>query len=1050
MSGIDAVWDKVSRRAPPNRRALIAGLRAFLATCENPHATLLTGRAGPASPDAASAHALESLVIEQYGRQLHSRLDVADWLRLLHDAENELIRNGSTLHTTRLAAFPTPQSSPFHPEAMRASQRVTLWRDAFGKWILSGSSSKTPDEWRAAIALSAVLYGALLDAAKVKGLYAMLDAPLDLRQAAGYSFIEFDMPFQGLGNHHLQRWFLDPLTELLVHRMPENDASQPASKLPAELRQLLMSNGVEKDKCPSSLADLISAASTWWSCHAAQIDLHGIRRTFCTHSIHPRTAQRLFGYKADQLRLKKGQGATVTYGEAVAAEDAHVLHPWLAESVSLLDAPSLEAARESIEALLSGQADDGIAKTYLGWLLFMLLGNSASKVRLTLSTIRKRYVMATERLLAILADTDPRDMDSAALEDIYSELVLEDDPDRPTGALAQALSDCHAYLVRAHGKKHIAKPSQVWGDGTALMPVDANFVSFDDYLAAQSWLDARLANGADPDDTAICKLVMAMAFRLGMRRMEIFGLRLEDIQVRKGMVCLIRPHAGRRLKTTNSKRLIPIDAFFDWRERRLLKEWVARRQAEEARDNLPAGCVRSRYLFAQVNGKGASERVSVDGVVDRICSALRAVTGDSRIFLHHLRHAFGTWTYLRLRAPDHPMIADFFAHLPETAKALRQSRRLRLLLRLPRTGSNRAHAHAVARLLGHSSPQVSMGHYVHSSDMILAAITHREIAQVPRAELIAASGLSAATAYRHLETSAHELVVAARGEPVNQRSASASNPKENGPRECRKGRRANKHAHERPEWLSLEKVWSVLHLSSNAGMEPARIAHQLGIGIDRVESILAEARLFGPLIGLNPGDTGLAPCPDKLRYARDKALAQELEARLAHMALNSPERYAEGLTLHLEHFNRQKHDVVFKGPKEAKALQRYLSFLILLGVDCSQMQWVIRRSGCDVPTPPAWVGKVRAKWIPARVKRIAPASASKASSYSQWAGIQVVDENGVGLGQAMAVILFLARIALREKSSSSQTPGTDRLPSSRQTAAPKLGADPSGDGTGTY
>lgn len=46
-----------------------------------------------------------------------------------------------------------------------------------------------------------------------------------------------------------------------------------------------------------------------------------------------------------------------------------------------------------------------------------------------------------------------------------------------------------------------------------------------------------------------------------------------------------------------------------------------------------------------------------------------------------------------------------------------------------------------------------------------------------------------------------------------------------------------------------------------------------------------------------------------------------------------------------------------------------------------------------------------------------------------------------GLGQAMAVVFFLARIALREKSSSSQTPGTDRLPSSRQTAAPKLGAE---------
>lgn len=1017
MSGIDAVWDKVGRRAPPSRRMLIADLRQFLETCQNPHSALLTGRGDPAPPDATSARALESMLIEQYGKRLRSRLDVADWLRLLYDAGTELIRNGVPLHLTRLAAFPTPQSSPFRPDAMRASQRVALWRAALGKWVLSGASGKSKDEWRAAIALSAILHGALLDAAKVKGLHAMIDGKVALKQAAGYAFIDFDMPFEGLGNHHLQRWFLDPITELLVLRMPADHTTQPARKLQSGIRQLLLSNGIEKEKCPSGLADLISSASTWWSCHAAQIDLHAIRRTFCAHSIHPRTAQRLFGYEADRRRLSDGNRAHTTSGAPGRLEDAQVLHAWLADSISLLDAPSLDVAQKNIETLLAGQTDNDIAKTYVGWLRSMLSGNGTSKSRLTLSTIRKRYMTATERLLAILGDTDPREMDSASLEDIYAELVLEDDHGQPTGALVQGITDFHAYLVRAHGKQHIAKPSQVFGDDAAFMPVDANLVSFDDYLAAQSWLDARLANGADPDDTATCKLVMAMAFRLGMRRMEIFGLRLEDIQVRKGMVCLIRPHAGRRLKTTNSKRLIPIDAFFDWRERRLLKEWVARRQAEEARDNLPAGCVRSRYLFAQVNGKGASEQVSVDGVVDRICSALRAVTGDSRIFLHHLRHAFGTWTYLRLRAPDHPMIADFFAHLPETAKALRQSRRLRLLLRLPRTGSNRAHAHAVARLLGHSSPQVSMGHYVHSSDMILAAITHREIAQVPRAELIAASGLSAATAYRHLETSAHELVVAARGEPVNQRSASASNPKENGTRECRKGRRANKNAHERPEWLSLEKVWSVLHLSSNAGMEPARIAHQLGIGIDRVESILAEARLFGPLIGLNPGDTGLAPCPDKLRYARDKALAQELEARLAHMALNSPERYAEGLTLHLEHFNLQKHDVVFKGKKEAKALQRYLGFLIFLGVDCSQMQWVIRRSGCDVPTPPAWVGKVRAKWIPARVKRIAPASASKASSYSQWAGIQVVDENGVGLGQAMAVILFLARIALREKSS---------------------------------
>ena len=1020
MNGIDAVWDKVRLRASPNRRVLIADLRQFLETCQNPHAALLTGRADSASPDVTSARALESMVIEQYGKRLRSRLDVADWLRLLYDAGTELIRNGVPLHPTRLAAFPTPQSSPFRPDAMRASQRVTLWRAALGKWILSGTSGKSKEEWRAAIALSAILHGALLDAPKVKGLHAMLDGQIELKSAADYAFLEFDMPFEGLGNHHLQRWFLDPVTELLVLRMPADGATQPAGKLQSGIRQLLLSNGVEKEKCPSGLADLLSSATTWWSCHAAQIDLHAIRRTFCTHSIHPRTAQRLFGYETDRRRLSDGSRAQTTNNGPGRLEDAQVLHAWLAESISLLDAPSLDVAQKNIETLLASQSENDIAKTYVSWLRSMLCGNGTSKSQLTLSTIRKRFLTATERLLAILGDTDPREMDSASLEDIYAEIVLEDDHGQPTGALVQGITDFHAYLVRAHGKQHIAKPSQVFSDDAAFMPVDANLVSFDDYLAAQSWLDARLASGADPDDTAICKLVMAMAFRLGMRRMEILGLRLEDVQVRKGMVCLIRPHAGRRLKTTNSKRVIPIDAFFDWRERLLLKQWMSRRQCEEARDPLPAGSLRSQYLFARVDGKSASERVSVDGVVDRICIALRAVTGDRQIFLHHLRHAFGTWTYLRLRASEHPMVADFFAHLPETAKAIRQSGRLRLLLSLPRTGSTRTHAHAVARLLGHSSPQVSMSHYVHCSDMVLAAITHREIAQVPRAELIAASGLPASTAYRQLETSIHELVVAVRGRPLNQNSTSASSPEENAIRECRKGRPANRPAHERPEWLSLEKVRSVLHLSSKAGMEPARIAQQLGIGIDQVESILDEARLFGPLIGLSSGDSGEVPCPDKLRYGREQAFAQELEGRLARMALNSPERYAEGLALHLKHFNRQKHDVVFRGPKEAKALQRYLGFLGLLEIDRSRAQWVLRCAGCDAPTPPAWVCKIQARWVPARVKRIAPPSARKASTYAQWAGVQVIDENGKGLGQAMAVVFFLARIAVIAEPHSSE------------------------------
>ena len=1010
MNGIDQVWENVSRRAPPSRRVLIASLRAYLATCDTPHAMLLSGRDVQGPPDEISARALELGVMEQYGRLVKSRQDLADWMRLLYDAENELIRGGATLSTTRLAAFPPPQASPFNPDAMRASQRVALWRHALGKWFQSAPSDKTREEWRAAIAISAILHGGLLDTTKVKGLHAMLDGSLTLKEAAGYAFVEFDMPFEGMGNHHLQRWFIDPVTEMLVLRLPANDAFQPSGSLATGIRRLLLSNGVEKDKCPVRLGDLISSANTWWSCRAAQIDLHAIRRTFCTHSIHPRTAQRLFGYQAECHRLTSNNVDGTAYDETTIVEDTHVLHPWLAESVSHLYDVSSDAPRENIDALFSQQPDDALGKVYLGWLRFMLSGNSASKSALALSTIRKRYIAATERLLAMLGNDDPRGMNTRELEDIYGELALEESPDHPVGRLAQGLSDFHFYLVRVHGKKHISKPSQVFGDDASRLPVDANLVSFDDYLEARSWLDTRLAEGADPDDTTTCQLVMAMAFRLGMRRMEIFGLRLNDIQVRKGMVCLVRPHPGRRLKTANSKRVIPIDAFFDWRERRLLKAWVARRQAEVARLELPAESQCSQYLFSVVEGAGAEKRVSVDGIVDRICEALRAVTGDQRIFLHHLRHAFGTWTYLRLRGPDYPMVASFFPHLPETAKAIRQGRRLRLQLLGTRGTPSRTYAHAVARLLGHSSPQVSMGHYVHSCDMILAAIVHREMAGVPRVELVAASGLPAATAYRHLEASAHDLVLSVRRQyQCEDIAASRQVQPDNRPR-SKGGRPAKRPPHERPEWLPLAKVWSVLHLAGKGGIHPAEIGGQLGLEVDRVESILSHARVLGPLIGLSVGADEQAPCPAKLRYAREKALAQELEPRLAGVAVKDPQLYIEGLELHLRHFNRQKHDVVFRGEKEAAALQRYLKFLTALGLDCGQLQWVIRAPESATPAPPPWVGGVGAPWLPARVRRIAPPAVGKASTYAQWAGLQVVDENGQGLGKAMAVILFQARV----------------------------------------
>jgi integrase len=991
--------------------ALIRDLRNFLSNCDNPHASVLSGRDDPRPAGKDSARELESLVIEQYEKQLSSKRDVADWLRLVFDVQKLLAQEGIALAPTRLAALPLARPSPFNPIAMRASQQVDAWRSALGQWLLKNSSSALRDEWLTGVAISAVLFGGLLDTAKVKLLVESLHQGPVLQQASGFAYLEFDMPLNGLGNHHLQRWFFDPVTELLVLRMPEQETGAPVKNIGFRIKKFLKEIGVDKAMCPFGIADFISSATTWWACRAAQIDLNAIRRTFYAHSINPRSWERFHGLTREDKRAIDGKTRLQGFDENSLLDDVMLLYLWLAESFDALMEDSLEAARTSAEAQLEKEAEGSLGKVYLGWLVSMLSGSSATKNALSLSTIRRRYMTAAPRLLGVLGNADPRKVKVGDLEDHYSELSIEVELGVSPVDLVKGIIEFHAHLVKTHGVKPIRKPREVFGDEASFLPVDANLVSYDDYLAAQKWLDARLVEGRELDDITICKLVLAIAFRLGMRRMEILNLRLQDVQVVRGMVCLVRKYDGHRLKTSNSQRTIPIDAFFNWQERKLLKAWHARRCAEEGRTSLPEGSVRSSLLFARVDGRHASRQVSVDGVTDRVCEALRAVTGDTYIFLHHLRHAFGTWTYLRLRAPNYPILTEFFDGLPETEKAIRHGRRLRRQLSLDDEDPSRPYAFAVARLLGHSSPAVSMAHYIHSNDLILAAIAHRQISEVPRSVLVAASGLPAPTAYRHLEKSAHQLVLATRSRHPSNVNAGYSIDASKTQEAPKRGRPFKPPAHTHPRWTSLTKVWSVLDLSAGIHLSAGSIAIQLGLSVERVESILAKAREFGACIDLTPGTAGEVACPARLRCGNEVALAQELEEKLASLASKSPGRYLEGLELHLRHFNRKKRDVVFRGEKDAAELRCYLKFLKRLGLSPDRFQWVVRKPPGSASELPAWVSKVGASWKPAKVKLIAPQSRKKAQSYSQWVGLQALDKDGRGLGQAMAAVLFLARVA---------------------------------------
>jgi len=699
-------------------------------------------------------------------------------------------------------------------------------------------------------------------------------------------------------------------------------------------------------------------------------------------------------------------------------DDVGLRYPWLERAINALLPSDTSGARSEI----LGGRPTGIERTYLGWLEAMWAGESHSGDRLAQSTILRRFSAAAPRLIALLGDADPATMETPYLEDCYGELVTDPMPGVPLLDLVNGLRDFHSFLVRHFKKKHIRNESEVFGDQAALKPVDANLITHEEYFKTLEWLGQQWKHGWSEDDIETCKLLLILAFRTGMRRMEIFGLRLSDIQVYGGLRLVVRPHIERRLKTKNSRRVIPAFALMPRSERQFIIEWVHRRRTEwTPSERHPT---RSAYMFPEFEHERSLSRI------DRICrllySGLKEVTGVD-LFLHHLRHAFATWTYTALRAPDYPLLVDFLAAVPQTAEYIRQGRRLRILL-LHRSGATRAivrgevtmvgspsrrYAFAVARLLGHSSPLVSLGHYVHTSDLILGAIAWKECLSIDKPVLASASGLSHQVAYDQLDRSLESLVGSCRRKFAKVRTPIDTGQVSDPPQETKetRGRKRLPPASQRSGWIPFSTLYLLFELALSQQREAGEIADRLALSLGEVESILAAGNEWGANIGLPYAGDVLAGGPSPPRGDAERTFADGIEEKLARMALRAPTLFRDGVKIHLSFISRQKWDVVFRSG-DVRELNRYLRFLDSLGFSMSEFQWVLRRSSADAKDLPSWAAKVRRGWFPGRTRIIAPPT-DKRDSYQTWLGIHPTGVNGKGCGALLAKLMFLSCVGQR-------------------------------------
>lgn len=999
MSQADLIWQKVTKRAPPARRSEIPKLQKYLSKLDNPHACLLCGRTTIAPCDQDSALALEAWVVAQYQDTKVSKVRLADWLRLIFEAIREFNLRGQSMFLTRLADVVRPQSSPFAVGSMDKQRRVEPWRKAIYQWLQEPDAEKTNSEWLAAIAVSAVLHGALLDSTKVKQFVAKLVSKESPVYERGSTSVLFHLPYQGIGNHNLQRWFIDPLSEMLVWRFLQLQQTDSLNGLKIDgLIKDFFANRIDLASFrPKGLSDFLEAARVWWAQRASPIDLHCASRTLSSHAINERSWARLSnlpftsGPSFGKLRSRAKQ----QLNRDNMVDDILLLHPWLQEAIQILKDERQDSVEPAIAKLFAQVQDDPIGQTYLRWLNDMLGGFSSSKTRLATSTIRRRFEETAPRLIGLMGDLSPADMTTLELEDYYAELIILLDPLEPVKTIADGIRDFHAYMHRIHKKPLMIKESDVLGDENALKPVDANILSFDEYAKAQAWLDQQRAPKME---IQAAKIVLMMAFKLGLRRMEIFGLRRKDIQLSRYPTCLIRKNELRRLKTVNAKRALPLFAFLSKNERELLAQWM---QSSQLNPNSGD----PDFLFPEFDGEDAEAWIY--RISNLVVPALRSTTGDDSLFMHHLRHSFGTWTFLRLRAPDFPDITRHFSHLPATVFALKTGRRLRVLLFGRDTAVSRMYPAAVARLLGHSTPVVSFAHYVHSSEFIMAAIARRECQHLPVGVFLGASGLKKSASYEHRGESVANLLAASRSMylPAEIKHPPAPTPRR------RRGRPAIPAAHQRSDWISLALVEQVLNLSINEHLAISDISKETGIFEEKVSTILSRATKFGQSIGIACDGLGvLTQVPLRTHRKSGADFCEKLEHRLADMSSRAPLLFAQGLQVYLNHYDMDKKDTVFKGVKDLANAKTLMRFLESLGSDESEFTFVVRSVAGDQAALPAWSAKLGSRWKPSAMKIIRPKSEAGAASYARWIGILPVDSGETSVGLPVAKTVFLASL----------------------------------------
>ncbi|MBA1210474.1 MULTISPECIES: tyrosine-type recombinase/integrase [Pseudomonas] len=680
------------------------------------------------------ACAIRDITVEHV-RELEAQLGTDQALRNMLRSITQRVRNHlPRFPLARLAIAVERPANPFNPD-MYTAERLRLSRQllrALQMGYRRDLESLHPPQRVGLLLMSAAYSGGLLDIAQ---LDALVSVPLErIEWLAGVPEVRLPLSLRGKREAEHRQWFPDPATLMLMFRCADDlrllkEQLQRRGGTLRCVNAFLTSSGMPVKDLPGSPRELLELLRMQVQLHLPQMIVNfACRQMFVSHSLRPSSWGEIFGVAGlDDPANAYGRSAS----EEAEIEEGADAPDWLLEICQKIRSEKcIEAPQDASELQL----------LVTEWAGCMLSGGSVYGNSIGRSTVA-RYVRLLGQAFEQLDGLTVFRLEPDALENIYEGLLEAQPSDGKRRTLARAIYEFHTFLERHHHYPPIS-PFAVLGIGQDVSSVDARILSEDQYQAVLRAIATCGLELRTPHLVTAAKLLLILGFRLGLRRNEALKLRLCDIHfpllaadcserihqrqpnMRKLSLTelvhmdlpidlLVRPHALRGLKTQNSVRRLPLVTLLEPDELTLLMSWCQQRQAEEGKKPF------SEFLLCIPELR--SQWISESTLMPALHACMRAVTGADVIHYHHLRHSCATWLMLKLSGLVTNVTPKLiFDDLPQTSRWLQDLERLRAGLAPPGGGPTRRVAHIVSALLGHSSPKVSLLHYVHCLPQMLA------------------------------------------------------------------------------------------------------------------------------------------------------------------------------------------------------------------------------------------------------------------------------------------------------------------------------------------